>query len=233
MDYKEHFNNCWPEEGVGYVKDGEFHPLQNIAVDKLHSFEIDPAFLLEQPDLLLHSHCVGKDIHYDGDPHSPTYEDLAGQLATAIEWGICVTDGETCEEPMYWGNPAHRPPLLDRQFIFNLQDCLSLCQDWFYQERGIVLPSHPRHPFWNEEGNNYMEELYPAWGFEKIELEDIQLGDVLFYQVRSPVVNHLGIYLGNNEVIGHWYGRTSCIESYGIWARYIQFAARYKNDSNT
>jgi hypothetical protein len=232
MDYKEHFNSCWPEEGVGYIKDDKFYPLENIATDKLHQFEVNPKFLLEQPDLLLHSHCVGRDIHYDGHPKSPTYEDLVGQLTTDIEWGICVTDGETCEEPVYWGNLAHRPPLLDREFIFNIQDCYTLVQDWFYQKRGISLPNQARTPHWNEEGHDLLAGSYEQWGFVKIELEDIQPGDVVFYQVRSPVINHLGVYLGNNEIISHWYGRISCIESFGIWANYIQFAARYNDNSN-
>jgi cell wall-associated NlpC family hydrolase len=227
MDYKQYFISKWPEEAVGYIKDGEFYPLENIAADKQYEFEVDPAFLIEEPDALLHSHTTGITVQ-SHDPRSPSYQDLKYQIATDIEWGICVTDGQTCDDPLWWGNPNNRPPLLGREFIFNIQDCLCLCQDWFYQERGIVLPTEPRTPHWNEEGQNYMEDLYEQWGFERIELNTLTRGDVLFYKVRSPVVNHLGIYLGNNEVISHWYGRVSCIEGFGKWANYIQFAARLK-----
>jgi hypothetical protein len=227
VTYKEYFNQQWPNEGVGYIKDGVFYPLENTAEDKRWSFEVDPAFLLEEPDCLLHSHCVGNET-IEVDPHSPSFEDMESQIATAIEWGICVCDGETCEDPVYWGNPKNRPELIGRDFIFNVQDCLSLCQDWFYSEKGIELPNQPRNAFWNEEGQNYMEELYETWGFDKVELTELQAGDVLFYKVRSKVVNHLGIYLGNNEVISHWYGRVSCIESFGKWAGYIEFAARLR-----
>jgi len=233
MDYKEYFNSCWPEEAVGYVKDGVFYPLTNIAKDKFHNFEVDPVFLLEEPDRLLHSHCVGRNIYYENDAHSPTYEDLAGQISTAIEWGICVTDGETCEDPVYWGNLANRPPLLDRTFIFNLYDCYTLVQDWYYLNRNIELPNQARHPFWNDDGKDLLTKSYIAWGFKRVDLIDLEVGDVLFYQVRSPVVNHLGIYLGNNQVLSHWYGRVSAIEDYGLWARYIQYAARYDDNSNT
>jgi len=69
--------------------------------------------------------------------------------------------------------------------------------------------------------------LYQEWGFEKIPMSELQHGDVLFYKVRSPVVNHIGVYLGDNKVISHWFGRVSCIEDFGKWAGYIQFAARY------
>lgn len=227
MTYQEHFIACWPEEGVGYVKDGVFYPLENLAEDKQHSFEVDPSFLLEEPDLFLHSHTTGFEVQTH-DPRMPSFQDLKGQIATGIEWGICVTDGETVEDPICWGNPDNRPPLVGRDFIFNVQDCLSLCQDWFYQEHGVVLPNEPRNPHWNEEGENYMESLYEKWGFERVDLSDLKRGDVLFYRVRSPVVNHLGIYLDNNEVLSHWYGRVSCIESFGKWANYIEFAARLK-----
>ena len=228
MDFKEYFVSKWPEEAVGYVKSGKFTPLENIAADKLHDFAVDPSFLIEEPDLLLHSHIVGHEVQQPGhDPRSPSFDDLKGQITTAIEWGICVTDGQTCDDPVCWGNPDHRPPLLERDFIFNVQDCLCLCQDWFYAEMGIVLPTEPRDPHWADEGQNYMEDLYQAWGFEQVELSDLKHGDVLFYQVRTKVVCHLGIYLGNNEVLSHWARRVSCIEPFGKWASHIKFAARY------
>lgn len=226
LDYKQYFISKWPEEAVGYLKGGEFFPLENTAEDKKHSFVVDPAFLINEPDVLLHSHTAGFEVQTH-DPRSPSATDLKYQIATGLEWGICVTDGETCDDPLYWGDPTHRPPLEGRDFIFNIQDCLSLCQDWFYQDRRLVLPNQPRDAHWNEEGSNYMEDLYEAWGFKQIDLADLQCGDVLFYQVRSPVVNHLGIYLGNNEVLSHWYGRTSCVESFGKWASHIKFAARH------
>ncbi len=227
MNYKEYFISKWPEEAVGYVKSGEFFPLENTATDKNHSFEVDPSFLIEEPELLLHSHTVGFEVQ-DHDPRSPSFADLKGQIATDIEWGICVTDGQVCEDPLCWGNPKNRPPLLDREFIFNLQDCFTLLQDWFYQERGIELPNLERTAHWNEEGQDLLEGKFEEWGFERVELSELQEGDVLFYQVRSPVPNHLGIYLGNNEVLSHWVKNISCIESYGKWGRYIKFAARYK-----
>jgi proteasome lid subunit RPN8/RPN11 len=226
--YKDYFISKWPEEAVGYLKDSEFFPLENIAEDKKHQFEVDPSFLINEPDCLLHSHTTGFEIQTH-DPRSPSFTDLKSQIATAIEWGICVTDGQVCEDPLYWGNPNNRPPLLDREFIFNIQDCLCLCQDWFYNEHGIVLPTEPRDADWNECGHDYMETLYPKWGFEQIALSELSIGSILFYQVRSPVVNHLGIYLGNNEVLSHWFGRVSCVESFGKWANYIKFAARYKD----
>lgn len=220
IDYKEYFNSKWPEEGVGYVKDGVFYPLENIAEDKINSFVVDPTFLLNEPDCLLHSHTTGHRVQ-NHDPRSPSYSDLEFQIKTDIEWGICVTDGENCTDPMYWGNPKRRPELLGRDFIYNLQDCFSLTQDWYYQEYGIALPNKARNAHWNQEGHNYIDELYTDWGFTEINAAKVKRGDLLLYQVRSSVPNHLGIYLGNNQVLSHWYGRKSAVEDYGRWANWI------------
>jgi hypothetical protein len=226
MTFKEHFNKCWPNEGVGYVKNGEFFPLENIADDPLRTFHVDSSFLLNEPDVLLHSHCRGVEVE-TSDPHSPSYEDLLGQINTGIEWGICVTDGVICEDPIYWGNPKNRPPLLGREFIYNAQDCFTLVQDYFFQERGVALPNLPRTPHWNEEGENYIARLHESWGFVQVPLAEALPGDVLVYQVLSQVPNHLGIYLGNNEVLSHWTRRVSCIESMGKWASHIVMCVRY------
>lgn len=226
MTFQEHFIKCWPNEGVGYLKNGAFFPLENIAEDQRYSFEVNPQFLLQEPDALLHSHCTGVE-KLATDPRAPSFEDLQGQIQTGVEWGICVTDGEVCENPLYWGNPKHRPDLLGRDFIFNVQDCFTLVQDWFYQERAVTLPNLPRTPHWNDEGENHLADRYQDWGFEKVPVSDIQRGDVLFYKVRSKVPNHLGIYLGDHQVLSHWYGRVSCVEPFGKWAGYIEFAARH------
>jgi cell wall-associated NlpC family hydrolase len=229
MTYQEYFCKVWPEEGVGYIKDNVFFPLENISENKLYSFEVNPDFLLLEPDVLIHSHVTGTDYKWQWDARSPSYEDLVGQLATDIEWAIVTCDGENCSEPVYWGNPDNRPDLVGRDYIFNMYDCFSLCQDWLYKEFDLIIPTIPRTPFWDDEGQNYMEDLYDKMeGFnKKIPLNELERGDILFYKVRSPVVNHLAIYLGDNQVLSHWYQRTSCIEDFGKWARYIQFAARY------
>lgn len=228
--YKEYFISKWPEEGVGYIKSGKFYPLENKAVDKIHSFAVDESFMLDEPEILLHSHTVGHEPTKNSDnPKEPSYLDLLGQINTDIEWGICVTDGEVCEDPVYWGNPDNRPELIGRDFIYNIQDCFALAQDWYYKEIGLTLPNYPRDKYWNRNGENYIMEQYSKYGFIDVALEELKPGDALLYQVQSKVPCHIGIYLGNGQVISHWFGRQSAIESYGKFARYIVRALRYAN----
>ena len=226
-DAKNHFISQWPNEGVGYVKNGEFFPLANLAVDKQHAFECSPAVMLEEPELLLHSHTIGY-AQATHDARSPSKRDLEGQIATDVEWGICVTDGQTCDDPIRWGNPNSRPPLIGRDFIYNVQDCLSLAQDWYYADRGIRLPNFARNTHWHQDGEDHIGQNFEAFGFAEIDVRDIQTGDALLYQVRSPVPNHIGIYVGEGKVLSHWYGRISQEENYGLWARYIVKALRYQ-----
>lgn len=228
-DYKAYFISKYPEEAAGYLKDGKFYELENLAEgDKRTECSVHPSFLLNDPDVFVHSHTTGWCIQPDDfDARSPSYQDLKSQAETGIEWAIATTDGETCSDLLYWGNPKNRPPLLGRDFIYNLQDCFALLQDHLYSELGVSIPTVPRNKFWHEEGQNLVQDHFRELGFTEVELNDLQPNDVLLYAVRDPVVRHIGIYLGNNQVLSHWYNRLSAIENYGTWAKYVKLAVRY------
>jgi cell wall-associated NlpC family hydrolase len=238
MTYQEYFKSKYPEEAVGYIKNGEFFPLENIAsevcdekgkvlFDKTNSFEVDPIFLLEEPDLLIHSHtkAPARGIH----PLTPSKSDLAGQVATDIEWAIVSTDGEKVSEPIYWGSPTHRPPLEGRRFIFNMYDCFSLLQDFLFKEKGYELPQVVRDPFWHARGDNFIDDLHVRYGFTKIPLDKLQYGDALFCAIgTSPVVRHIGIYLGDDKVLSHFYKKRSRVYPLAELIETVKYAARHK-----
>lgn len=228
---KAHFNACYPEEGAGYIKDGLFYPLQNISSgDKREEVAVDPSFLLKEPQMFVHSHTTGwKQFDRWHDPRSPSYFDLKGQIDTGIEWGVMTTDGENCSDLYTWGNWNNRPPYEGRDFIHNIQDCLSLGQDWFAREYGIHLPNVARHPFWHDEGQDLMNDLYQEWGFYDIDISEARRGDWFLYAIRTPILRHIGIYLGNNQVLSHWYGRLSAVEPMGTWAKHIRKVIRHKD----
>lgn len=229
-DFKQYFASKYPEEAAGYFKDGVFFPLENISTgDKRLECAVDNSFLLSEPDVFMHSHTTGwKQFPADYDPRSPSKKDMETQLACDIEFALVTTDGENTSDPLFWGNPEHRPELVGREFIFNIQDCLSLAQDWFYKERNIVLPNIARNPYWHDEGENHMEDLYTKWGFVDVNMSEVQVGDVFLYAIRSEVIRHIGIYVGENKVLSHWYGRLSAVEDFGTWAKYIKRTIRYK-----
>lgn len=221
----KHLLSCYPREGVGYFKgDGSFHPLENLSETDT-DFSVDETFLLDEPVLLVHSH-ISHHFDYTSDPRTPSFTDMDGQVKSGIEWAICVVDGEHVSPPYRWGNFDTRPSLFGREFIHSMYDCYELVRDHF-ADNGILLPAKPRHADWFLRGEDYMSNLYQDWGFEKVEMKDMQPGDLLFYKVRSPVVNHLAIFVGNDLVATHWFDHISGTEPIYKHINSIVFAARY------
>lgn len=230
-DYEQYFISKYPEEGVGYLKDGKFYPVENLAEEKTCNCVFDGSILIKKPDVILHSHTrVSGDT---GDLRVPSYTDMHNQIVSAVEWGIVVTDGVKCEEPVYWGNPLRRPPLIEREFIPNIQDCLSLVQDWYFAELNIVLPNQPRDPDWDLQGLNYMDDLYESWGFTKeVAWDEMERGDLMMFKCLSAITNHLAVYVGNGEMIHHGLGQISVIEPVHKWQKRLVRVVRHREAMN-
>lgn len=232
----QHMLKCYPEEGAGVVtKSGMFIPIENIAEDKLHSFQIDPT-VMETYDVraILHSHVYDPhDIEANRmmvDPRIPSLADLAGQIETDVEWGICICEGQNVTDPIWFGDYDHRPPLMDREFIHSIQDCLEFMKDWQYKEYGLKLPSQPRNFDWFEKGQNFFEDCYEAWGFVDVSDQPQARGDVVFYKIRGPVTNHIGVIVEPELVAHHLFGRFPVVEPLAVWKKYITKRIRHKTN---
>ena len=54
--------------------------------------------------------------HPDG-PDAPSASDIAGQMNSALPWGLCVVSADrTVSKPFYWGDTLEPPPLIGREF---------------------------------------------------------------------------------------------------------------------
>ena len=221
---------CWPDEGCGIVDtDNVFHACPNIHEAPRQSFRIDPkVWIKHKIKAIIHSHTYDKRRAPLDDPRIPSKADLQGQVATNVEWGIVVTEGENVTEPTWFGDYNHRPQLYEREFIHSAQDCLSFISDWYFQNYNVKLPACPREPDWFETGENFTSTNMESWGFETVNKADIQYGDLVMFQVRSDVPNHLGIYLGGDVVAHHLFGRLSSKDSLSKWGRYAVQFARFK-----
>lgn len=122
------------------------------------------------------------------------------------EWGAI--------EPCGW-----RPPLVGRQFVHGSVDCYSLIRDWYRIERGIDLPDFDRPDDWWLNGLDLYESGFPSAGFQALpDGSAPRIGDVFLAQIRSPVPNHAGVYIGDGMVLHHLHGRLS---SRDIWGGYL------------
>jgi proteasome lid subunit RPN8/RPN11 len=219
----------YPREACGLVLHGAYVPVENLAENPREDFMIDIAETM-QPGVqaIVHS-------HPDGDPW-PSAEDMAGQIATALPWGVLTVGSGGAGSVLWWGPGVPRPPLIGRDFRHGPSgsdgrgDCYALIRDWFAEERNIELMEFPRKDrWWSDEKqpqNLYLDNFAKA-GFAEIGIEEMQPGDVVLARVMSRVPNHGGIVLANGLVLHHLTHRLSKTEPLGRWMRQVTHALRY------
>jgi proteasome lid subunit RPN8/RPN11 len=228
---------CYPFEAVGFVVDGMFIPCRNMSWEPLDAFELRPADVaqyLDACDYLVHSHTV-KACNYPRhqgiavDPRTPSKADMEGQLAMDKPWAVVSCDGVSVSEPVMWGDPHNRPPLSEREFVFNAQDCLSLTTDYLFQTHGIELPECPRDWDWAQRGERHIDQLWPEWGFIEVPISEAREGDLILFQMGTDYTNHMGIYLGGDKLLHHMLGRLSCVDSAARWHKFIHKIVRHRD----
>lgn len=108
-------------------------------------------------------------------------------------------------------------PLVGRTYSWGVLDCYTLVRDWYARERGIDLPDVPlRDPDWWKNGADLFGDHYQPFGFRRLaDNEQVEPGDVLLFQMRAPVPNHAGVYIGDGFVLHHMTGRLSSRDPWG------------------
>ncbi|MHC1728583.1 MAG: C40 family peptidase [Syntrophobacteraceae bacterium] len=224
-DAMEHARVEYPKESCGVVSAGEYHPMENMAADKLSDFEIDAADYLTLEldrgvDAVIHSHPDGV--------HCPTKADMEGQEASGVPWGIVPVAFGSPMRPFFWGDQLPIAPLLKRQFRMGVFDCYSLVRDWYRLNHNMVLPMGARDPNWWVTGANMIPENYAKAGFVEVEKPE-KIGDVIIGKVLGTVENHTGVYIGNGLVLHHLYDRLSRREPLGPWMKFVTRVLRHKD----
>jgi cell wall-associated NlpC family hydrolase len=121
--------------------------------------------------------------------------------------------------------------LIDRPFVWGYSDCLSLFRDFYEQNFGISITNYARPTNWSSDKIDLMRLCYEREGFEMItewKLKDLRPGDVLCMAIGEQNANHFAIYLGNDQLVHHLYGRTSTLETLrGFYRNAICFILRH------
>lgn len=236
---KLHAIEMYPAESCGAVTPDGYVRLANKAADPTKEFDCaDAVEELRQQDRLLavvHSHPDG--------PAAPSAADIAGQDAFALPWGLTATDGKYATEPVFWGDQVPMPPLEGRPFRHGPSgtdgagDCYALVRDWFRSQRGITLMEQPREWEWwlgkggPEMGDLYMRDFAKA-GFVMADPALPEIGDVVLFQLQSPVANHAAVYVGEGLLLHHLQGRLSRKEPFGRWSKFMRAWLRYAGPKN-
>ena len=212
-----HAKKCGENECCGFVIDNKIYmPCTNISPTPTETFEISPddwiqAETLGEITAIVHSHPNGLPILSEADQ--------IHQQQTAVDWWL------VCDNQIH--KFRHIKPLLGREFEHGKTDCLTIVRD-AYMLAGIDLPDYEREDDWWHNGQNLYLDLLPKNGFERVDAEDLQEGDVILVCLGSETPNHAAIYAGNQHILHHCPDRLSKRDLYGgFWRNYTHSIWRH------
>lgn len=211
------------------MPDGEYFPVDNIHPDPKNYFEVrESTVRMYMPECVAFVHS-----HPDQLKLMISSGDMTSQLMFNKTFGVAnVTEGY-CRDLVYWGPDVPIPPLEGREFRHGPSgsdmkgDCFSLIKDFYELEEHVILPEFPRDWEWWLEKDLYRDG-FPKARFRRIEANEVERGDVFLSQIRSPVPNHGGIYMGDGVVLQHYVDRLSCKTALGPWIKYVTHWLRYE-----
>lgn len=120
-------------------------------------------------------------------------------------------------------------PLLGRPFHHGVTDCYALVRDYYRRECLIALPHYDRADQWWMRGDNLYIDNFQQAGFVRVD-DAPRRHDAFLMQVRAPVPNHAAIYLGDEIILHHLWGRLSSREVYGdFWRRLTMVHLRHES----
>ncbi|CAG9184310.1 C40 family peptidase [Cupriavidus respiraculi] len=167
-------------------------------------------------------------VHSHPDaPAAPSEADLVACEASGLPWHILSWPADDLRTIAPQGYEA---PLVGRQFAHGVLDCYTLVRDWYRRELGIELRDFPRRDDWWAQGGDLYMQHYAEAGFAVVSQDaPDQQGDVILMQLRAPVPNHAGIYLGDGLMLHHLHGRLSSRDVYGgYWQEITRCVLRYQ-----
>lgn len=189
-----------------------FIPCENIST--IHdTFEISPIDFARAEDRgeivgVFHSHCYKR--------AQPSEADLVACEQTGVPWTIVSVPNEEWHEFFPTGYQA---PLVGRTWMHGVLDCYALVRDYYKRELMIEIPDFDREFEWWHKGQDLFLDNFKSAGFVEVTIPEIKQHDGLLMQISSPVVNHCGVYLGDDRMLHHVHRRLSGRDVFGGYWR--------------
>jgi proteasome lid subunit RPN8/RPN11 len=198
---RKHILTSYPNEACGIVLYDNFViPLENISEEPTKSFKIssvDITKYIGNIKYIYHSHCRSINSPEIFDLRTPSFSDILGQQKSGIPWLIFGTEGTGVTEPLTIPRVKNNN-YLQRPFIWYINDCYSLVQDYYQFEFGIILDNHKAKADYKDirKLNNIFGEYIEEYGFIKYNVKGhkFQDGDLVLLDSHGFEKNHLGIY---------------------------------------
>lgn len=213
-----HAVEAYPKESCGLViavgRKEEYVRCRNIAQDGGDDFVIHKEDYMAAEDrgtitAVVHSH--------PDHAARPSPADLIGCENSGLPWYIVAVHGDPSTPELapavidscHFEPTGFELPYLGREFKFGSVDCYTLVRDWYKREKAVDLPDFPRtDKFWERGEDLYMDN-FRSCGFVPIR-EPQQPGDLVLMSLRSDIVNHAAIWLGDRDhIIHHPYNHLS------------------------
>tara|TARA_B100002052_G_scaffold62783_1_gene55885 strand:+ start:693 stop:1424 length:732 start_codon:yes stop_codon:yes gene_type:complete len=210
----DHATREAPCESVGLlvvIKGRErYRPCKNISTEPRETFVIDPEDWASAED---EGHIIAVIHSHPQTTPEPSREDQQACDALGLPWHIySVLSGS-------WGvcRPQHeRLSLIGRVWSWIYADCWTLTRD-FYALHAIELPDWQRPRTFEDFMRAPMfGDCWPLAGFRELESdEQLIYGDALLFDMHGTGLDHVGVYLGDMDVLHHLKGRLSSRDLYG------------------
>lgn len=219
--------------GVITLSDGEYayEACENTHADPAKYFRFNAETrnrIITQEEIVAyaHSHPVG--------PGHPSKLDQEIQLKTGKPSVIAYRDISTGAVGVFsFGDHLLDAPLVGREFREAVFDCYEAIRSYAWQIEGRKMDAYPRHAgWWGREFQedpefvqdhdmyvrNFKDQGYVQFTPTLQGMQDEwtpQMGDLILLKLGAQVVNHAGVYVGNNRVYHHRLGRPSTETSIG------------------
>lgn len=250
LNILKHMLEDAPNEAVGFllkVREGYvYERVPNISDTPQETFKVSKDHTLrattdDEVVAIVHTHPNG--------PVIPSKKDMQAQVAINKPFVLGVRNSATGLVGVFsFGDHMLDYPLVGRHWHYGVFDCLEAVRSWVWQKQGKYIPRAPRNDWWWDanrqdeveecDRNMYLRNM-DDYGYREYHpiLSDPQHkwhpreGDVLFMQIASPVVNHIGVYEGNNLVFHHRMNKPSGSTPLGYLqqAQYVRKWTRRKD----
>ena len=226
---------AYPNEACGFVvacgPKSKLVVCENTSPEPQRYFRIAPESYAEACEsgevvAVWHSHTE--------DSNEPSEMDLDECNMSGIPWFITsvhrVEDQFITSEPSKTLPDGYEVPYLGRPYLFGVFDCWSLAIDFYDREFGIKLPDYERTDFFWKSNIDLIGKNWDNAGFEQVSDGTFEVGDLLLMSGDSGLLDHLVIYIGDEQILHHCHNRLSRREGYSLyWQKRTSMHIRHKS----
>lgn len=205
---------------------------ENISADPEHQFLMNPEDYIAVSDK---HEIIGIWHTHINITNQPSVADKVGCENSELPWMI-MNIRKTIDDEDYTFSDINiitpngfELPYLERPYVFGVLDCYTLVRDYYKREFGVKLKDVFRIENWWTKGYNLFEDSYKDVGFVDVQGDEFRVGDLLFLQIETDTPNHCAIYIGDDTILHHLYGRLSSTDVYsGYYRKHTSYHLRHK-----